>query len=163
MPVIICLIELGIDHSESLHEAQGREGLTFELKVREKLFSSCCHQLGWITSTHATETSLVCLEGVFQLINPFQALNGRIHVACVPEVLETGGQRLPRLLMQDAGFLLGRHVLDELNLGSWLLQLPACRRPHHEELGAIRETQGCQVCVVLRTNVYVNQSCECLP
>ena len=163
MPVIIGLVELGINHSESLHEAQGREGLTFELKVREKLFSSCCHQLGWITSTHATETSLVCLEGVFQLINPFQALYGGIHVACVPEVLETGGQRLPRLLMQDAGLLLGRHVLHELNLGSWLLQLPACRRPHHEELRAIRETQGCQVCVVLRTKGYVNQSCECLP
>ena len=86
MPVIIGLVELGINHSESLHEAQGREGLTFGLKVCEKLFSSCCHQLGWITSTHATETSLVCLESVFQLINSLQALYGRIHVACVPQI-----------------------------------------------------------------------------
>lgn len=125
MTVIVGLVELGINHSESLHEAQGREWLTFELKVCEKLFSSCCHQLGWITSTHTTETSLICFQSVFQLIDSLQALNGRIHVACVTKVLETGRQCLPSLLMKNAGPLLGSHVLNELNLSSRLLKLPA--------------------------------------
>jgi len=118
---LIDLVEDGVCCSKGLNE--------LDRWVREVLGLEIFHHLTASKSHHHVRVHLVCvlrrfsgIQSSLQLVNTLKALDNRVHIAGVAQVLEASRSHDCSLLVHDCSALCWRHILNELGGLRWLPQ-----------------------------------------
>lgn len=130
--LLVRLVEDGEVLAEQLHKVHWRESIL-------TVFDSFHHG----ASCHCENVvgCRVCdlrwcfhiLKCFVKFVDSLEALDHRVQVACVSQIVQTGCDSDSLLLVESLGTLLRRHVLEKLDWLLWLHEhLLLCRAHHHD-------------------------------
>ena len=85
MAVVISLVKLRVDLAERMHEVVRGKGLSLEVQVGEEGLASLGEDLAPVESL--ASLVWVSLQSVFELVDTLEALDCRVHIAGVAQVL----------------------------------------------------------------------------
>lgn len=147
MASLILVIKDGVGFAQCLHENEWSEGGAVVVKVVHQALAGR-GQEEIILTTKSLRLFLRILawieflESIPKLVDSFEALNHRVHVACVSQVFKAGWNNDDRLCrLRNPCNLRCRHILNELNRLLRLLKRLAFGCAHHHDCHAVSNVE----------------------